>query len=96
MQKYSFPDSRLIALPTLLTMVERAGFETLEATNMRLHAAQTTRHWQQGLEQNEKAAVAEVGEAAYRCWRLVWAGYYHLLSKGSLSEYQFLLLKPGT
>lgn len=96
MHKYSFPDSRLVAVPTLLGMAERAGFELLEATNMRLHAAQTARHWQQGLEQNEKAAVAEVGEAAYRCWRLIWAGYYHLLSKGSLSEYQFLFRKPAS
>ena len=31
---------------------------------------------------------------AYRCWRLIWAGYYHLLSKGSLGEYQFLFRKP--
>ena len=91
MQKYSFPDSRLLDVPTVLATAERAGFEPLEATSMRTHAARTTRHWLDRLERNREAAVAEVGEPAYRCWRLIWAGYLHLLGTGRLSEYQFLL-----
>jgi len=91
MQKYSFPDSGLVDVPTVLTAAEQAGFEPLEVTCMRRHAVQTTRHWLDGLEQNREAAVAEAGQAAYRCWRLIWAGYHHLLAVGRLSEYQFLL-----
>ena len=93
MQKYSFPDSALLDVPTILALVERAGFEVLEVTCMRPHAVQTVRHWVTRLEQNREAAVAEVGEAAYRCWQLIWAGYLHLLAEDRLSEYQFLLAK---
>jgi len=38
--------------------------------------------------------VAEVGEVAYRAWRLVLAGYIYLIDKGQLSEYQSLFAKP--
>lgn len=95
MQKYSFPDSNLIDVPTVLANAERAGFEALKVASMRRHAVQTVRHWLAGLERSREAAVAEVGQAAYRCWMLIWAGYLHLLDEGRLSEYQFLLRKRG-
>lgn len=94
-QKYSFPDSRLVDVPTILATAERARFEPLAATCMRPHYVHTLRHWLERLERNRQAAVAEVGETAYRCWRLILAGYHHLLDSGRLSEYQFLLANRG-
>jgi len=91
MQKYSFPDSRLLDVPTVLAAAERAGFEPLAVRCLRPHYVHTLRHWLVRLEKRREAAVAEVGEAAYRCWRLILAGYQHLLASGQLSEYQFLL-----
>lgn len=93
MQKYSFPDSRLLDLPAVLATAEKAGFETLNVESLREHYPLTLRHWLTRLEQNQEAAVAEVGEVAYRCWRLILAGYLYLLDKGQLAEYQTLLRK---
>ena len=93
MQKYSFPDSWLIDLPTVLATADKAGFETQDVESLREHYPLTLRHWLSRLEQNREAAVAEVGEIAYRCWRLVLAGYLYLLEKGQLAEYQTLLRK---
>ena len=96
MQKYSFPDSNLLDVPTVLAAAESARFEPLAVTCMRPHYVQTLRHWLNRLEGKREAAVAEVGEAAYRCWRLILAGYLHLLHSGRLSEYQLVLANRGT
>jgi cyclopropane-fatty-acyl-phospholipid synthase len=93
MQKYSFPDSWLIDLPTILATAEKAGFETRDVESLREHYPLTLRHWLTRLEQNQEKAIAEVGEVAYRCWRLVLAGYLYLLERGQLVEYQTLLRK---
>lgn len=95
MQKYSFPDTRLIDIPTVLMRAEEAGFETREVESLREHYPLTLDHWLKGLEANEAAAVAEVGQAVFRAWRLVLAGYLYLLERGSLAEYQSLLAKPA-
>ena len=94
MQKYSFPDSRVIAIPTVLKAAELAGFETREVESLREHYVLTLRRWLRRLEAQREPAVAEVGEVAYRAWRLVLAGYIYLIEKGQLSEYQSLFAKP--
>jgi cyclopropane-fatty-acyl-phospholipid synthase len=94
MQKYSFPDSRLIDIPAILLTAERAGFETLDVESLRHHYPITLGHWLARLERNQEAAATLVGEVAYRAWRLVLAGYIHLLEKGKLTEYQTLLARP--
>lgn len=94
MQKYSFPDSRLIDVPTILSAAENAGFETRDVESLREHYPLTLSHWLRRLERNRGAAVTEVGEAACRAWRLILAGYIHLLEIGQLTEYQTLLAKP--
>ncbi len=94
MQKYSFPDSRVIAMPTVVKTAEQSGFETRDVESLREHYPLTLRHWLKRLEQNRETAVAEVGEVAYRSWRLVLAGYIYLIEKGDLSVYQSLFAKP--
>ena len=94
-QRYLFPDSSLVDVPTVLATAEGARFEPLAVTCMRPHYVRTLRHWLDRLEGEREAAVAEVGEAAYRCWRLILAAYLHLLHSGRLSEYQFVLAKRG-
>jgi cyclopropane-fatty-acyl-phospholipid synthase len=94
MKKYSFPDSRVIDIPTVVKTAEMAGFETRDVESLREHYPLTLRHWLNRLEQNRETAVAEVGEVAFRSWRLILAGYIYLIEKGQLSEYQSLFAKP--
>lgn len=96
MQKYSFPDTRLIDIPTVLMRAEEAGFETRDVESLREHYPLTLAHWLERLEANKMAAVAEVGQVAFRAWRLVLAGYLYLLERGNLAEYQSLLAKLAT
>lgn len=96
MQKYSFPDSRMLDIPTVICEAELAGFETRDVESLREHYPLTLRHWLQRLEGNEGAVTAQVGQVAYRAWRLILAGYIHLIEKGQLSEYQTLFAKPTT
>ena len=94
MQKYSFPDSRVIPIPTVITTAELSGFETRDVQSLREHYPLTLRHWLGRLEKNRDAVVAEVGDVAYRSWRLVLAGYISLIEKGQLSEYRTLFARP--
>ena len=96
MQKYSFPDSRLIDIPTILSTAESAGFETRDVESLREHYPLTLGHWLRRLEDKRATAVAEVGETAFRAWRLILAGYLYLLERGNLTEYQSLFAKPSS
>ena len=93
MQKYSFPDTRLLDFPTVLAAAEMSGFETLDVESLRAHYALTNRHWLENLERNRAAIVTEVGETAYRAWRLILSGFTYLLEEGYLSEYKTLFAK---
>lgn len=93
MHKYSFPDSDLPVLERVIIQSENSGFEVREVESLREHYPLTIQHWLSRLEQGRDKAVAELGEVAYRAWRIMMAGYLHLLEKGDLSEYQVLFTK---
>ena len=95
-QNYIFPDSHLVDLPTIIAAGERPNlFELRHVECLRDHYALTLRHWLQRLETNEAAATAEVGQVAYRAWRLLtaYAGYF--MDKGLLTEYQTLFARKS-
>lgn len=94
---YIFPDGDLPPLPNLLQVAEESGFEARDVESLREHYTLTLRHWVQRLEAQREAAVAEVGEAAYRTWRLYMAGCAYWFDRGNISVYQVLLNKarPG-
>jgi cyclopropane-fatty-acyl-phospholipid synthase len=94
-EKYFFPDSHLVDIPTILSTGERASFEVRDVECLREHYALTLHHWLKRLETNYEAAAAEVGEVAYRCWRLLSAYTYYFMDKGLLTEYQSLFARPG-
>ena len=94
LKKYAFPDSRVVSLPATITAAEQMGFETRDFESMREHFPITMARWLQRLEENHDTAVVEVGEVAYRVWRLILAGYLYLLKKGHLSVFQLLFAKP--
>jgi cyclopropane-fatty-acyl-phospholipid synthase len=71
--RYVFPDGELHEIGTVVTAIQRAGFEARHMESLREHYALTLRCWVRNLEANWDAAVAEVGPGRARVWRLYMA-----------------------
>lgn len=91
--KYFFPDSHLAPIDLIVRRGEEADFEAVHVECLREHYALTLQHWLARLEASREAAVAEVGEVAYRCWRLLSAYSHYFMKQGFLTEYQTLFVK---
>ena len=74
MGRYVFPDGELIEVGTVVTAMQRAGFEARHVEGLREHYARTLRHWVANLEANWDEAVREVGPNRVRIWHLYMAG----------------------
>jgi cyclopropane-fatty-acyl-phospholipid synthase len=72
--RYVFPDGELIEVGAVVTAMQKAGFEVRHEESLREHYARTLRHWVANLELHWDDAVAEVGAARARIWRLYMAG----------------------
>ena len=72
--RYVFPDGELEAAGTLISVIQDHGFEVRHEENFREHYARTCAAWGANLEAHWDEAVAEVGEATARVWRLYLAG----------------------
>ncbi len=70
--------------------MERAGFEIHDLEGLRPHYALTLRHWVACLEAAREAASREVGEAAWRIWRLYMAACALEFEAGGIGIYQIL------
>lgn len=88
--RYVFPGGELDRVSNVQLGMERAGFEIHDVEGLRPHYALTLRHWVQRLETNREAAVREVGEAAYRVWRLYMAACAFGFESGHTGVYQIL------
>lgn len=93
--KYVFPDGRLVALGSPIATGERAGFETRDLESLREHYALTLHWWLRGLERRKSDAQRLVGERTYRVWKLYMTAAAHGFSAGALNIVQCLLSKTG-
>jgi cyclopropane-fatty-acyl-phospholipid synthase len=93
-ERYVFPDSRLIPAAHLIASAEQAGFELRDVESLREHYALTLRHWVRRLEQNEREAKRLVGERTYRVWRLYISTAAQGFASGRINIIQTLLSKP--
>lgn len=93
--KYVFPDGRLVALGSAVASGERAGFETRDIESLREHYALTLRWWLSGLERRRSDAMKIVGEKTYRIWRLYMTAAANAFGNGSINIVQCLLSKTG-
>lgn len=91
--RYIFPDGELVPVGEALVRAEKAGFETREVVGLREHYALTCRHWLRRLEAHRAEAIAEVGEATYRTWRLYLAGCSYAFSTGRIGTAQMLFMR---
>jgi cyclopropane-fatty-acyl-phospholipid synthase len=72
--RYVFPDGELIDVGDVVRAMQHAGFEVRDVESLREHYAKTLRAWVANLESDWDRAVALVGAARARIWRLYMAG----------------------
>jgi cyclopropane-fatty-acyl-phospholipid synthase len=93
--RYVFPDARLVSLGSLVTKAERVGFETRDVESLREHYTLTLRAWLRRLEAREDEAVALVGARTYRVWRLYMSVSAYGFDTGAINLVQTLLSRPS-
>ncbi len=91
-QRYVFPDGELETISNVQRVMEHNGFEIWDVEALRPHYAMTLRHWLSRLDAHYEQAVALIGEAAYRVWRLYIAVSASQFDRGSIGVYQILAI----
>jgi cyclopropane-fatty-acyl-phospholipid synthase len=92
--RYVFPDGELHEVGSIISALQRAGFEARHMESLREHYALTLRAWVRNLETQWDDAVGEAGEARARIWRLYMAGSAVNFEDGNIQVHQVLAVKP--
>jgi cyclopropane-fatty-acyl-phospholipid synthase len=92
--RYVFPDGELIDVADVVAAMERAGFEVRDVESLREYYAKTLHAWVTNLEESWEQAVALVGEARARIWRLYMAGCANGFEDGRVAIHQVLGVRP--
>jgi len=93
LQKHVFPGGELVHVSDVCRSAEEAGFEIIDAENMRPHYALTCRAWVNRLHSNADKCAQFVARQTYRTWLLYLAACAASFEEGSTDIYQFLLAK---
>jgi cyclopropane-fatty-acyl-phospholipid synthase len=93
--RYVFPDGELEGPGHLVSQMHDAGFEVRHEENLREHYALTLAAWCANLDAHWDEAVAEVGEATARVWRLYMAGSRLGFERNQIQLHQVLGVKLG-
>jgi len=92
--RFVFPDGELHEVGSVVTGIQRAGFEARHVESLREHYALTLRAWSANLERGWEAAVADAGMARARIWRLYVAASAVNFEDGNTQIHQVLAVKP--
>jgi cyclopropane-fatty-acyl-phospholipid synthase len=92
--RFVFPDGELLEVGSVVTAIQRAGFEARHMESLREHYALTLRAWSANLERGWEAAVADAGMARARIWRLYIAASAVNFEDGNTQVHQVLAVKP--
>jgi len=91
---YVFPGGELMHISRVIAEMSAQGLECWDIESLRPHYARTLWRWVERLEANHDAAFAEVGEKAFRIWRVYMAGSAHAFERGWMSVFQVLASRP--
>lgn len=93
--RYVFPDGELHEVGTVVTAMQRIGFEVRDVESLREHYARTLRHWVANLQSrwDEGQRLAQAARA--RIWRLYMAGSAVAFEAGRINVHQVLGVKPS-
>ncbi|MDE3199491.1 MAG: class I SAM-dependent methyltransferase [Acidobacteriota bacterium] len=89
--RYVFPDGKLVTLTETIRAAESQGFEVRDAENLREHYKRTLRCWVDGLRAHHERLLRHVSEETYRIWLLYMAGSSAAFDRGEIAVYQVLL-----
>ena len=78
-----------------MAIVEPCGFSVLDVENLRLHYAETLRHWLLRFNAAAGMVARMFDEKFVRAWRLYLTGSMAGFTTGSLQLFQLLLARPG-
>jgi cyclopropane-fatty-acyl-phospholipid synthase len=91
--RYVFPDGELHEVGAVVSTMQAGGFEVRHLESLREHYALTLRAWVANLEANWEEAVAEVGAARARVWRLYMAASALNFEAGRTQVHQVLAVR---
>ncbi len=89
--RYVFPDGRLVTLTETLDAAESQGLEVRDVENLREHYKMTLCKWVDGLRAHHEHLLRHVSEETYRIWLLYMAGSSAAFDRGDIAVYQVLL-----
>ena len=89
--KYIFPGAYVPALSEVMTAVERSGLWATDVEILRLHYAETLRHWYDRFQQNRDKALAIYDERFCRMWEFYLAACEMMFRNGELMVFQIQL-----
>ena len=89
--KYIFPGGHVPALSEVMAAVERSGLWATDIEILRLHYADTLRHWYERFQRSRHGARALYGERFCRMWEFYLATCEMLFRQGDLMVFQIQL-----
>jgi len=89
-----FPGACPPSLGQMSAIFERHEFSVLDVENIRLHYAETLRHWLARYEQSNETIRQMYDERFVRMWRMYLAGSVAAFEYGSLQLFQVLFARP--
>ena len=93
--RYVFPHGELPHISLALKEMSAAGLEAVDVENLRLHYAQTLRHWALRYENAEQEIRNMVGETRHRIWRVYLAGCAYAFEHAWTAIHQIVAVKAG-
>ena len=93
-EKRIFPGAYPPTLREMMEIFEPYSFSVLDVENLRLHYAETLRHWLNRYEENAAKVEAMFDRTFVRAWRLYLAGSIAAFLSGSLQLFQVVFARP--
>ncbi|MBM4219890.1 MAG: class I SAM-dependent methyltransferase [Gammaproteobacteria bacterium] len=90
-----FPGAQPPALSEMMAIFEPFGFSVLDVENLRLHYAQTLRHWMARYLEVFDQVQAARGSGFARAWHLYLAGSVAAFNAGTMQLFQVLFARGG-
>jgi cyclopropane-fatty-acyl-phospholipid synthase len=94
-QRRIFPGAYPPTIAEMMRVFESCRFSVLDLENLRLHYAETLRHWLQRYDGSAAAVRTQLGREFDRTWRLYLAGSMAAFESGCLQLFQVLFTRAA-